>query len=664
MPPLKKPKFQPYKSYHVNAHTFDNFRLVGYGDDGIYDLTEAVNDLTWTDSLEQAAVQGTVSVWDPKRKYAFLRKGSRLQLSFREPYGSPNGQWKELDRFVIWDKTRHSRNDPLLYFTFYDMLIYTMETEDSFLFQKDKTHKKGWTAADITRWICDKYQIKLGRIPKAKRYIPYLNIETGTIYDLLLKAWTYEREESGLKYVIRAVHDKLYVFPKQPTDIMWELSDDTNLLDAEWVDSMQGMATALTVIGTQEQATTSSNPQPGTQPTTPTTQPDIRVTVQQRAKIKRYGYIHKVLRLEGISDKKTALKMARNSLLTTARENQDGRVTAFLVPDLRAGDPIYVKDTAAALVGQFWCSSVQHQINAGGAITDVGLNWMDVVPSMNFDESELHPPTSPYSGTTTGAASGEAGAVIAKARTALGVPYVWGGGNSSGPTGGVSGGPRFADVGFDCSGLTLYAYSAVGISLDHYTDSQYAAGEPVPMSQLQPGDLVFYGRSASQSAQFSHVAMVTNPQGPVVIEAAASAQKVVEHVRTGWIAACRFPQLAQTAAPGTPATTGPLTAVGQARTVVASTYGWDFAAEGLDRKTANGEYFNEMDLTAAMWDVPFNTLVQVTYQGKTVVVRINDRGPAAWTGATIDLSKGAAIALGFGYNKASVTIQIVRSGSG
>ena len=59
----------------------------------------------------------------------------------------------------------------------------------------------------------------------------------------------------------------------------------------------------------------------------------------------------------------------------------------------------------------------------------------------------------------------------------LGVPYVWGGSS-----------PR----GFDCSGLVMYAFAAVGISLPHSSYAQFNMGTPVSIGQLQPGDLVFF----------------------------------------------------------------------------------------------------------------------------------------------------------------------------
>jgi rare lipoprotein A len=67
---------------------------------------------------------------------------------------------------------------------------------------------------------------------------------------------------------------------------------------------------------------------------------------------------------------------------------------------------------------------------------------------------------------------------------------------------------------------------------------------------------------------------------------------------------------------------------------------------GINKRTANNEIFNDKDYTAAMWGVPFNQMVRVTNldNGKSVIVRINDRGPHkrfVRKGRTIDLSKQA-----------------------
>ncbi len=67
-------------------------------------------------------------------------------------------------------------------------------------------------------------------------------------------------------------------------------------------------------------------------------------------------------------------------------------------------------------------------------------------------------------------------------------------------------------------------------------------------------------------------------------------------------------------------------------------------------RTASGERFYPGGMTAAHRTRRFGEVVTVTHlgSGRSVRVRINDRGPAAWTGKCIDLAKGAALALGMG----------------
>ncbi|KRQ26155.1 MULTISPECIES: NlpC/P60 family protein [Mycobacteroides] len=90
--------------------------------------------------------------------------------------------------------------------------------------------------------------------------------------------------------------------------------------------------------------------------------------------------------------------------------------------------------------------------------------------------------------------------VIARAGSAMNTPYSWGGGSYNGPTRGIDSGAN--TVGYDCSGLMMYGFAAVGIRLRHYTGYQYNSGRKVPSAQMKRGDMIFYGPNASQ-----HVAL-------------------------------------------------------------------------------------------------------------------------------------------------------------
>lgn len=91
------------------------------------------------------------------------------------------------------------------------------------------------------------------------------------------------------------------------------------------------------------------------------------------------------------------------------------------------------------------------------------------------------PATPPPTKAPPPAGAGGSGA-IAAGMTKMGAPYVWA---AAGPSA------------FDCSGFTSWAYAQVGISLPHFSGAQYAMTTRISRSQLQPGDLVFWGPGGS-----------------------------------------------------------------------------------------------------------------------------------------------------------------------
>jgi len=76
-----------------------------------------------------------------------------------------------------------------------------------------------------------------------------------------------------------------------------------------------------------------------------------------------------------------------------------------------------------------------------------------------------------------------AGGAIQQAVSQVGAPYVWG---AEGPSS------------YDCSGLVKWAYGRSGVSLPHYSGAMYAMTTRISASQLQPGDLVFWGGGGSE----------------------------------------------------------------------------------------------------------------------------------------------------------------------
>ncbi len=107
---------------------------------------------------------------------------------------------------------------------------------------------------------------------------------------------------------------------------------------------------------------------------------------------------------------------------------------------------------------------------------------------------------------------------MAAAESYLGIPYVWGGASSAG---------------MDCSGLTLLAWGAAGVTLLHSAQYQYDDETThISLSAIQPGDLLFYYFPNDGPGDVTHVAMYVG-QGPygrnTIIQAPETGETVSYH---------------------------------------------------------------------------------------------------------------------------------------
>ncbi|MBB2744617.1 UNVERIFIED_ORG: cell wall-associated NlpC family hydrolase [Microbispora rosea subsp. rosea] len=101
--------------------------------------------------------------------------------------------------------------------------------------------------------------------------------------------------------------------------------------------------------------------------------------------------------------------------------------------------------------------------------------------------------------------AGRGAIAVRAALDMIGVPYSWGGGGPGGPSFGTGRGAR--TKGFDCSGLTEYAWSKAGVSIGSSTSPQWHSGKHVDRSQLQPGDLVFFAYNSRNPGTIHHVGL-------------------------------------------------------------------------------------------------------------------------------------------------------------
>lgn len=114
----------------------------------------------------------------------------------------------------------------------------------------------------------------------------------------------------------------------------------------------------------------------------------------------------------------------------------------------------------------------------------------------------------PAGGVTRGSAA-DGRAAVAWARTQLGKPYEWG-----------ADGPET----YDCSGLTMRAWQAAGVSLSHSSRYQFRQVRKVPIAQARPGDLLFWGSDPDDPDSIHHVALALG--GGLMLEAPETGKTV------------------------------------------------------------------------------------------------------------------------------------------
>lgn len=140
----------------------------------------------------------------------------------------------------------------------------------------------------------------------------------------------------------------------------------------------------------------------------------------------------------------------------------------------------------------------------------------------------------------TGPVSGAGVVAVQVAARWLGTPYAWGGGSLTGPSAGF--GIGAGTVGFDCSGLTRYAWAQAGVLLPRTSREQwYAPGTRITsLAALQPGDLVFFATNPTNPATIHHVALALG--GDAMLEAPQTGDvvKVLTGISTNPYWAPRF----------------------------------------------------------------------------------------------------------------------------
>jgi cell wall-associated NlpC family hydrolase len=191
-------------------------------------------------------------------------------------------------------------------------------------------------------------------------------------------------------------------------------------------------------------------------------------------------------------------RLSLGGTVTAAGRTQQQRlpVVAFGTVGIGGVDAV-VSDSTATSLGVPAANAIV--ISASPAdVTSLAAQISKILPS----GAGVEPLVTLVAGTSAGAAPAAAdgaGVTATQLTTALraaesrrGLPYVWG---AAGPTS------------FDCSGLVQWSFAQAGVSMPRVAADQARTGPAVPVSQLEPGDLLFYHTDPTDPGYISHVAI-------------------------------------------------------------------------------------------------------------------------------------------------------------
>lgn len=345
------------------AYRYDQGRL--RHDFEISDLAEAI---TWDDT--NPSLEASISVQNPQLdKRLPLKEGDEVKLSFRN-HGSHHG-WKELWRLRITE-TDDDDSSGLLSVTLADEMEWLKRSTDDFVYKKGKgggkgkpaAHKpNGWTADEITRDICSRYGIPVGKLVKGQHKIKNMSEHTSPL-GAIMKAWALDRAATGKRYVIRMETGAITVTTLRRTPFLLVLGGE--LLSATVARSIRDtFATELNVRGTIKRKKGKHK--------------KLQALVKASKKLEaRYGVVRRNITLSDPVDSKDELiKRGKRQLAADQKPTRTASISTDGIPQVRRGQAVKLRLVLDNLTQLVYVKSATHNVAAGAYTMDLELQYTD-----------------------------------------------------------------------------------------------------------------------------------------------------------------------------------------------------------------------------------------------------------------------------------------------
>lgn len=307
-----------------------------------YDITPLVSSIRWGGDIRQTARRLEVSL--------VLSRDANLPR-YTAPPGSLlvlKNDSAELLRGVVFTNKRSTDGEQTL--IAYDHLIYLLKSKGTYIF-------RNLTADAVIRKLCGYFAIPVGSIAATGVTLPKLILRNESIYDMCIVALTETTKRTGKKYVMKMIQGKLHVIEKAKQTVRWVIAEGSNLIGADYSESIEEMRNRVVVLGDKDQ---------------------VLATVEDAGLIKLYGILQE-LKQEGNIKAAEAQTIAKNLLKELGRVGREAAITCLGLDDVEAGTAIEVKESLTGLTGTFYVDTDEHEVKNSQHTMTLKLNWTDEV---------------------------------------------------------------------------------------------------------------------------------------------------------------------------------------------------------------------------------------------------------------------------------------------
>lgn len=305
-------------------------------------ITNAVTSICWQGSVSQVARTLALSVVNaPDDEYIKKLKLSIATGDIIRLYDD-----KEMIFYGEVQTIEKVSEAGTITYNAFDLLSHLLRSTGVYNF-------KNTTAEQIAKTVCNDFEIKTDVIEDTKANVKKMIIDNECIYDVIIKAYTKAAKQTGKKYIVRILGEKLSVREKGTIVKNLILSEEINITNASYQETTENMINIVKIYDDK-----------GKQ----------KGEVKNEDWIKRFGIYQQVYKTEKGINEKTA---AKNMLIGIEK-----KVTVEAIEynrDCIAGNGVKVHDTATKLNGLFWIESDTHTWENGNHTVSLELSFKNVM---------------------------------------------------------------------------------------------------------------------------------------------------------------------------------------------------------------------------------------------------------------------------------------------